>query len=49
MADAEALLAEGFLVGGSGKPEQIRLLPPLTLSQAEALSFVDALARVLAR
>jgi acetylornithine/succinyldiaminopimelate/putrescine aminotransferase len=44
-----ALLEAGHLVGGSGKPEQIRLLPPLTLGAADADEFTAALAGVLAR
>lgn len=43
-----ALRDKGVLVGGSRLPQQLRLLPPLTLSAAEAALFVDTLSRVLA-
>jgi acetylornithine/succinyldiaminopimelate/putrescine aminotransferase len=43
----QALLAEGFLVGGSGLPNQIRLLPPLTLKAEEAATFPPVLRRLL--
>jgi acetylornithine/succinyldiaminopimelate/putrescine aminotransferase len=43
-----ALRAERILCGGSGDPHQIRLLPPLTLTEDEAAPFADALARALA-
>ncbi len=43
----ERLRASGFLVGGSGRPEQIRLLPPLVLTEAEAATFPPALAAAL--
>ncbi|MFT7462204.1 MAG: acetylornithine/N-succinyldiaminopimelate aminotransferase, partial [Pseudohongiellaceae bacterium] len=42
-----ALRAQGVLVGGSKLPNQLRLLPPLTLSAAEADQFVAAMAKVL--
>ena len=44
-----ALRARGVLTGGcEGLPNQLRLLPPLTLSDDEADAFVAALADVLA-
>lgn len=44
----EALLERRVLVGGCDQPNVMRLLPPLTLSQAEAREFIDALQGVLA-
>ncbi|MFV1958449.1 MAG: aspartate aminotransferase family protein, partial [Planctomycetota bacterium] len=44
-----ALREAGFLVGGSSRPAQIRLMPPLVLEEEDALTFPPALARVLAR
>ncbi|MCC6359928.1 MAG: aspartate aminotransferase family protein [Phycisphaerales bacterium] len=43
----DGLLARRVLVGGCDQLNVIRLLPPLTLSQAEAQGFVDALKAVL--
>lgn len=43
----DALLERQVLVGGSDHPNVMRLLPPLTLSEAEADVFLDALAAVL--
>ena len=44
----QALIAEGVLTGTSGgNPQQMRLLPPLTLSEEEALGWLPALTRVL--
>jgi acetylornithine/N-succinyldiaminopimelate aminotransferase len=43
-----ALVKEGILVGGGGGPTQIRLLPPLTLTEAEALHLAPALQKILA-
>jgi acetylornithine aminotransferase len=43
----KALLGAGFLVGASGPAHQIRLLPPLTLTEAEAATFPPALAAAL--
>ncbi len=40
-----ALREDGFLVGGSSLPHQLRLMPPLILTEEEALSFPPALAR----
>jgi acetylornithine aminotransferase/acetylornithine/N-succinyldiaminopimelate aminotransferase len=45
----DALLEQRVLVGGSDNPNVMRLLPPLTLSNAEADVFLDALAAVLPR
>lgn len=43
------LRAKGVLTGtAGGNPKQIRLLPPLTLTEAEALSFVPLLRDALA-
>lgn len=43
-----ALLAKGFITGScEAKPEQIRLLPPLVLSEPEAATFTRALGEVL--
>lgn len=39
------LLAEGVITGTSYDPNVLRLLPPLTLSEAEAALFVEALTR----
>jgi acetylornithine/succinyldiaminopimelate/putrescine aminotransferase len=44
-----ALAKEGILVGGGGGPTQVRLLPPLTLTEEEALRLAPALRNVLAR
>ena len=44
-----ALVERGILTGTSGgNPNQMRLLPPLTLSENEALSWLPALEEVLA-
>jgi acetylornithine aminotransferase/acetylornithine/N-succinyldiaminopimelate aminotransferase len=43
----DALAREGILVGGGGGPNQLRLLPPLTLTEPDALRLVPALAKVL--
>lgn len=43
-----ALVDEGVLCGGSSNPNQIRLLPPLTLTEDEALLLPPALERALA-
>ncbi len=44
-----ALIERGFLTGScEAVPEQIRLLPPLVLTEAEAATFVVALREVLA-
>ncbi len=45
----DALLEQKVLVGGSDNPHVMRLLPPLTLSEAEADVFLDALSAVLPR
>ncbi len=42
------LRAHGILTGTGGDPMQMRLLPPLTLTEAEAEPFVAALTEVLA-
>ena len=42
-----ALVGEGILCGGSSRPNQIRLLPPLTLTEDEALLLLPALERAL--
>ncbi len=43
-----ALVDEGILTGTSGgNPNQVRLLPPLTLSEEEALGWLPAFERVL--
>jgi acetylornithine/N-succinyldiaminopimelate aminotransferase len=44
----DALLQAKFIVHGSQDPEVLRLLPPLTLSEAQARSFVAALREVMA-
>ena len=45
----QSLFEQGILTGScEGDPTQVRLLPPLTLSLAEALPFVDALRGLLA-
>jgi len=45
----KALIAEGILTGtAGGNPNQMRLLPPLTLTEEEALSWLPALRNVLA-
>lgn len=41
------LLERGFLTGDAKDPQVIRLLPPLILSETEALSFANALSEVL--
>ncbi len=44
-----SLIEKGFLTGScEAVPEQIRLLPPLVLTEAEAMTFVAALREVLA-
>jgi acetylornithine/succinyldiaminopimelate/putrescine aminotransferase len=44
-----ALIGRGFLTGScEAVPEQIRLLPPLVLTEAEAATFVVGLREVLA-
>jgi len=43
-----ALEREGVLVGTSADPRQVRLLPPLTLREEEALGWIPRLAAVLA-
>jgi acetylornithine/succinyldiaminopimelate/putrescine aminotransferase len=44
-----ALVEERILTGSSaGNPNQIRLLPPLTLSEDEALGWIPTLERILA-
>jgi acetylornithine/succinyldiaminopimelate/putrescine aminotransferase len=43
----QALFAEYVLTGTSGDPEVLRLLPPLTFSEANARQLLDALALVL--
>ena len=43
----EALLARGFLVGGSDLPDVLRLLPPLVLKPEESDRFLSALEEVL--
>jgi acetylornithine aminotransferase/acetylornithine/N-succinyldiaminopimelate aminotransferase len=43
-----ALRERGILVGGSGVPQQIRLLPPLTLTLEQTQPFVEALEEILA-
>ena len=43
----EALLAKGFLVGGSDLPDVLRLLPPLVLTGGEIDRFLAALAEVV--
>jgi len=44
----KALVAEGILTGSAGgNPNQMRLLPPLTLTEEEALGWLPTLARVL--
>ena len=43
-----ALVEGGILCGGSSKPNQIRLLPPLTLTEDEALLLLPALDKALA-
>jgi acetylornithine/succinyldiaminopimelate/putrescine aminotransferase len=46
----QALVARGFLTGTcEANPQQIRLLPPLVLTEAEAATFPRALADVLAQ
>jgi acetylornithine/succinyldiaminopimelate/putrescine aminotransferase len=42
----DALLAEGIVVNAPG-PDTIRLLPPLTISEAELDEGIDLLARAL--
>ncbi len=42
------LMAERILVGTSGQPNTIRLLPPLTVSEEQWDRFVDAFTRCLA-
>jgi acetylornithine/succinyldiaminopimelate/putrescine aminotransferase len=44
----KALAADGILAGGGGGPNQVRLLPPLVLTEEEAMRFPPALAKVLA-
>ncbi len=43
-----ALRALGVLAGGSDEPHTMRLMPPLTTTDAEIDAFLDALARALA-
>jgi acetylornithine aminotransferase/acetylornithine/N-succinyldiaminopimelate aminotransferase len=43
----EALLARGFLVGGSDLPDVLRLLPPLVLTAEEIDRFLAAMREVL--
>ena len=43
-----ALRERGILVGGSGSSQQIRLLPPLTLTIEQTQPFVAALGEILA-
>ena len=43
----EALLQNGFLVGGSDLPDTLRLLPPLVLTAEEIDRFLEALRRIL--
>lgn len=43
-----ALVEQGILCGGSSRPNQIRLLPPLTLTEDEALLLIPALDKALA-
>ena len=43
----EALLAKGFLVGGSDLPNVLRLLPPLVLKADEIDRFLEAIGSVL--
>ena len=43
-----ALRERGVLVGGSSLPNQVRLMPPLTLTRDEVEPFVPTLAEVLA-
>jgi acetylornithine/succinyldiaminopimelate/putrescine aminotransferase len=43
----EALLRNGFLVGGSDLPDTLRLLPPLILTAEEIDRFLEALGRIL--
>jgi len=43
----EALLARGFLVGGSDRPDVLRLLPPLVLTAEEIDRFLEAMGQVL--
>src|SRR6185369_553504 len=44
----QALLAKKILVGGADDPNVIRLLPPLTVSEAEIMTLKDALAEIFA-
>ena len=43
----EALMARGFLVGGSDRPDVLRLLPPLVLTAEEIDRFLEAMGQVL--
>ena len=43
----EALLRDGFLVGGSDLPDTLRLLPPLVLTAEEIDRFLEGLRRIL--
>jgi len=43
----DALLARGFLVGGSDRAEILRLLPPLVLTELEIDRFLETLADLL--
>ncbi len=43
----EALMARGFLVGGSDQPDVLRLLPPLVLTAEEIDRFLEAMGQVL--
>jgi acetylornithine/succinyldiaminopimelate/putrescine aminotransferase len=43
----EALLGQGFLVGGSDLPDTLRLLPPLILTAEEIDRFLEAIGRIL--
>ena len=42
----QKLLGQKIITGGSNDPEILRLLPPLTLGQAEVDQFIEALAMI---
>jgi acetylornithine aminotransferase/acetylornithine/N-succinyldiaminopimelate aminotransferase len=44
----DALREHGVLVGGSADPEVMRLMPPLTATDADVAEFADALAAACA-
>ncbi len=44
----DALLRRRLIVGGSGEPNTLRLLPPLVLTEAELVWFVTSLGEILA-